>query len=219
MARLTGNWQLSLLHPVLESIGICEGVLWLLEPVVLTPKWWIWGRHELVFLQGWGGWWCGMVVFHPHCMTLCLRQFKWHSHLPCELLVVILARNFLQLPPPVWCYLPAECIMISTWFLPWGGPWVMGYHSWQEAVIHFCICKGHLLPTRELLKVGLQQWGYSNSFPPLLLINWSQPSSCPQSTRSAGVSGSPCPPQHLPQGCHLRKGGPPCGKGHAPLVG
>ena len=147
MARLAGNQWLSLFHTVVESLGVHEGLLWLLKLMVPTAKWWIWGRHGLVSLQGWGGQWCGMVVIHPHHMTSYLRESKWCSHFLCKLPMVVLARNFSQFLSPDWLiHLPS---------LPWyplslfhgGGLWVMGCHSSWEAVIHFCTHQGHLLPT------------------------------------------------------------------------
>ena len=58
MARLTGDWQLGFLHLVLKGLHIGEGLQWLCKPVVSATKPQVWRQHELVFLQGWVGWWC-----------------------------------------------------------------------------------------------------------------------------------------------------------------
>ena len=52
MVRLTWDWWLSLLHPVLKGLCIGEGLLWLCKLVVLTAELQIWRWHKPVFLQG-----------------------------------------------------------------------------------------------------------------------------------------------------------------------
>ena len=96
MARLTRNHQLSLLHPVLESLGICKGLLWLHELVVSTAKSWVWRWHGPVSLHGWVGWWCRAVVVYPHCMISFLRQFKWHLHFLSKFPVVMVTMLYMM---------------------------------------------------------------------------------------------------------------------------
>ena len=52
MARLTRNWQLGLLCPILKHPHIGKGLVWLGESVVLTAGPHIWGWHEMILPYG-----------------------------------------------------------------------------------------------------------------------------------------------------------------------
>ena len=62
MARLLGNQWLSLFHTVVESLGVHEGLLWLLKLMVPTAKWWIWGGMDWYLSPGMRGPVGGMVL-------------------------------------------------------------------------------------------------------------------------------------------------------------
>ena len=109
------------------------------------------------------------------------------------------AQTLLQLLPSDWYVYLSSVPPYPLHILHEGRFWVI--RCWGSCVAILCSCTGwkYLLPTQELLEVGLQWWGHSNSSsPPSSLKPFRiHHVSCPQFPRLAGASGSLHPPQHL----------------------
>ena len=206
MVRLTRDWQLGFLCPVLEGLHIGEGLLWLYQSVVSAAKLQVWRWHELVFLQGPVGWWCRMVIVYPHCTTSSLWHFKWCTYFLHEFPGVIMAQDLLQFLPPDQCVYLSSVSLYPFHILYGRRSGVIECQSLWDGILHSCNGQKHILPTQELLEVGLQKQG--TLLIPLLLSPLSTSQNChashPQLPRSAGASGRLCPPWHLfPGSPHL----------------
>ena len=165
----TSGWAFSTQY--WRALGICEVFYGCMS-------WWSWllncrsgGRHELVCLQGWGGQWCRMVIIQPHHVTSFLRQSKWCLHLLCKLLVVILARNFSQVPPPVQHIHVLSMPQYPLSLFHGGELWVVDAIVCKRLSSTYVPARGISSPHRSSWRCSFSGGGHSNSSSPPSALN------------------------------------------------
>ena len=105
----------------------------------------------------------GPVVGCGHYLTLshnsCLWHLKWCPYFSCKFLLVVMARDLLQFPPPDCNFYLVSALLYTVCLVHGGRFQIIGCQCSWEAVSCFCASWKWFLLTQGFLKVGLQWWG------------------------------------------------------------
>ena len=102
-----------------------------------------------------------VVIAHLLYPVVCLEHLKGFRHLPGKLLVIFMAKDLLEFPPPSWHLHMLGMPLYPDWLVQGRGLWVFAHWHWWgwQAISHLSASWGWLFPTQEFLEVGLQLLG------------------------------------------------------------
>ena len=93
LVRFAWGWWLFFFHPMLEGFGISQGLLRLLQLIVLIAKSHVLEWQEPILVQGLGWWWWRVIILYFRGVASHLWYLKRHPHTSGEFPDVILAGN------------------------------------------------------------------------------------------------------------------------------
>ena len=107
-------WQLGFFHPMLEGLGLSQGLLWLHQPIVLAAKPHVLQWEELIPVQDQ---WHRVIILDFGGTASCLSYLERHPHPSDKFSDVALAGNLLELLHQVDISTCCACQQIHSWCL------------------------------------------------------------------------------------------------------
>ena len=210
LVRLTWGWRLGFFCPILEGIGVSQGLLRLPQLIVQTAKSHVLEQQEQIPVQGLGCWQCRVIILYLGGMVSCFCYLKRCLHPWGEFLDVILAGNFLELLPPCW-HFHMLCTPVDPLVVPLGEDSGIKVHWGSSSSLS--LVQGTSPPVKNSWTPGSRAGRYSRSSSSIVGSGWDQSegssvlSSSPQAKRGGSLALTSSPGLSSKVTCHLNHTG------------